>query len=498
MAAGGSEILREYLLSLGFKVNTNEERNFTNSLKKTNKLAIGVGTSLVSAGAAVVAMTQQYANSMEKLYYASRRTNSTVGNIQAMEFAAGQVGVSAGAIRQSIEGMAKVLRNSPGMQTLLESFGVPVRGRDMSDVVKDMVRQFRQLPPFLANQMAAMFGMDEDTFILMAQGLEKFEEMDKKRKEMAADAGVDAEAAAKAAVEYNNILNTTLERFSLLKAALGVALLEPMKEAANYADQFLLRLTKAVALKDSNGFADLIFDTLGDIQKKNLAAAAGSQVADGTFTLDRGARGDEFTFADYLRGYGKGGRGAGRAAMVGAGRGFVNNYGGGVSKNNAAPPSDKTAEMFQTLEEQYGLPEGVLDALWAQESSRGRNMVSPNSSSRGHFQMIKSVRKQYGVTDPYNLDQSAVGAAEMMRDLLDRNGNDVRAAVRAWNGGEPGSRYLGTDANNKYTDQVMNRIEQNMKFEIHGSNANEIANTVAERLDITTGNTLRDLKGAGQ
>lgn len=97
--------------------------------------------------------------------------------------------------------------------------------------------------------------------------------------------------------------------------------------------------------------------------------------------------------------------------------------------------AQKGSDLFSRLESQYGLPSGLLDSVWATESSRGTGkMVSP-AGAKGHFQFMDATAKQYGVTNPFDLGQSATGAAKMYSDLLKSTGGDLPKALAAYNWG---------------------------------------------------------------
>ncbi|PTN50654.1 hypothetical protein DAI43_15550 [Achromobacter xylosoxidans] len=89
--------------------------------------------------------------------------------------------------------------------------------------------------------------------------------------------------------------------------------------------------------------------------------------------------------------------------------------------------------LFAALEEQYRLPTGLLDSVWAAESSRGQNMLSPKGA-KGHFGFMDPTAAQYAVADPNDLAQSARGAARMYRDMIDQTGG-LDSALAAYNWG---------------------------------------------------------------
>lgn len=98
-------------------------------------------------------------------------------------------------------------------------------------------------------------------------------------------------------------------------------------------------------------------------------------------------------------------------------------------------------ELFSSLESQYELPAGVLDAMWAKESNRGKAMKSPKGAV-GHFQFMPSTAEQYGV-DPMDLTSAATGAAKYLSDLKKQFGGNIELALAAYNAGPGNVRKYG-------------------------------------------------------
>jgi len=108
----------------------------------------------------------------------------------------------------------------------------------------------------------------------------------------------------------------------------------------------------------------------------------------------------------------------------------------GVTIGAAPAPGPELADKEQflrQLEQQHGLPTGLLDSVWRQESGRGRNLTS-SKGARGDFQFMPGTAAQYGV-DVTSFDSSARGAAQMYEDLLHRYGGDLRMALAGYNWG---------------------------------------------------------------
>ncbi|MFP2873755.1 transglycosylase SLT domain-containing protein [Acetobacter tropicalis] len=109
--------------------------------------------------------------------------------------------------------------------------------------------------------------------------------------------------------------------------------------------------------------------------------------------------------------------------------------------NGAEPPLSKddgtgTAkrQYLGKLERKYGLPAGVLDAMWAQESSRGKNARPSSAGALGEFQIMPAVARAEGV-DANDFKQSADYAARRMSDNLHKYHGSLAASLADYNWG---------------------------------------------------------------
>ena len=93
--SGSTEILREYLLAIGYKVDESSERKFDRSLLKFDFSVVGLGKKMLATGATAQVMVGLFARSMERLYYSSKRAESAADSLQGLEYAGRQVGLGA-------------------------------------------------------------------------------------------------------------------------------------------------------------------------------------------------------------------------------------------------------------------------------------------------------------------------------------------------------------------------------------------------------------------
>ena len=82
--------------------------------------------------------------------------------------------------------------------------------------------------------------------------------------------------------------------------------------------------------------------------------------------------------------------------------------------------------LYASLEQRYGLPEGALSAVESVESG-GKDEATSPKGAKGRFQFMPATAQAYGVdvSDPVS---SAHGAAQYLSDLQKQYGS-FRAAV---------------------------------------------------------------------
>lgn len=224
--AGNAEILKEFLVSLGWRVDESGQKKFVDSVAATSLKVVELGAAIAATSAAVVAGVAKIADQMESLYFASQRTGAAVANIQALGFAAGQMGSSASAAAASLENLARFMRNSPGATGLIQSLGVQTRDangglRDTTDILKDLGKQFASMPYYRANAYAQALGIDEKTLMALRQGLGQFGD---DYKDMLAKAGLDSQQAAKSSHEFMNQVRTLGAAFTILGQKIATSL----------------------------------------------------------------------------------------------------------------------------------------------------------------------------------------------------------------------------------------------------------------------------------
>lgn len=464
------QILKEYLLSLGFKIDSTESKKFDTTIGKFDFNVLGLAKGLLAAATAAQVMVGVFARSMEKLYYSSMRAESTAGNIKSIEFAAGQVGIGGDKMRASLEAMARAMRANPGLKALLNDLGVQVEGRDKSDVLTDLVTQLKSMPFEIGSQYASMFGIDPDDLLLLQAQIEEFKKARDLRKEMARDAGLDVDAAAKAGKEYSQLLNRVIERMSVLKDIVLVDMLPGFTKAAEALERALTLVTKWYAKTDAKKELTTSVDTAGK-------AATG--------------------YWDFTKKFWNGAFGEKQAPSTPAG-----------SAPSTPADASNPNTLFSGLESRYGLSTGLLDRMWAKESSRGKNMLGPKTKAgqaKGHFQFLDGTAKEMGVNDPFDLADAAAGTARYMAILMKKYGGDVQKSLAAYNWGMGNVDRKGL-ANapwetQDYVSTISGRpltIQQTNTYQVTTQSPEEAVRKLGQHMDRTWADITRNIQGAVQ
>ncbi|HIF5914346.1 TPA: hypothetical protein ACX3KH_005419 [Raoultella ornithinolytica] len=209
-----AETLKDFLISLGFKVDEAGARKFDAVVAGTTLKAIELGVKVEAAALSVVAFTAKISSSLDNLYWASQRTGATVEGIKQIGYAVSQVGGSADSARGSLENLARFIRNNPGAEGFLNRLGVQTRDasgnmRDMATIFTGVGQRLSNMPYYRANQYAQMLGLDENTLMAMRRGIGQFSG---EYTAMAKAIGYNADVAA---VSSNKFM-TSLRSFGLL------------------------------------------------------------------------------------------------------------------------------------------------------------------------------------------------------------------------------------------------------------------------------------------
>lgn len=184
-----SDVIKEFLVGLGFKVDEKGLKTFTGGIDNATKAVTKLVTTLAGASLTVAAGVSAFASNLESLYYAAQRTGAAADSLKAADYAARDLGASAAEVRGSLEGMARFLRDNPGGEGFLQSLGVQTRDargniKDTADILVGLGQRLRSMPWYQAKQYASILGVDENTLRAIMNG-EFGRKLEENRKKLA-------------------------------------------------------------------------------------------------------------------------------------------------------------------------------------------------------------------------------------------------------------------------------------------------------------------------
>ena len=122
--------------------------------------------------------------------------------------------------------------------------------------------------------------------------------------------------------------------------------------------------------------------------------------------------------------------------------------------------SNQFDQLFLEKGKEFGVDPMILKGIASVESNFNPKAVGPKTRSgqaQGMMQFIPAMQKPYGITDPFDPEQSVTGSARMMSDLLKRYKGDVGKALEAYNGGP---RLVGKSTQTrKYAEKVQRKAQ---------------------------------------
>lgn len=485
MAGGATgEVLQEYLVKLGFQTDAISLKKFEDGLGKTGKSVFRLGAGVAGVVASVEAASAAFAYSMRKTYFAAELADSSVKKMQAMSYAGKQFGISGDSMASSIKGMAQAMRLNPGLQGLVESFGIKVSGRDKADVMMDFVKALKEMPEFVGQQYAAMFGMDPDTF---HQVREHFDEIIAKREEltrMQKEAGFDVDAQKKNILAYTAAMDKLSARFDIFASTFLSTMSPLFSKTAEWLDGIIQGWTYI--------FAD-------DKQKKAMVQGMRNAAKPATATAGGGGAptpsGEDAKalHARIMRGE-QVPPGGGTATMPqGKGpRNQRNNNPGNIEYGqfaiaHGATGSDGRFAIFPTLEAGYAAQQDLLKSY----GKKGINTISgvvgkwaPSSENdTGKYSAFVAKKMGIGANEQIDLSNPEI-RAQLSKHMSRYEGmpeSALAAADRARLGG--GSSGVVTQTNTT-------------TITVTGTGAEQTGRAVAREQGRVNSDALRNLKGA--
>lgn len=221
----GANIIREYLVSLGFKLDDNSLKKFDSALVKTAKNTFGFAASIVAVAVATTVAVDKIAKKFDDLYWVSVRTKAGAANIQDFQLALSKVGGTAQGAVAALENVARYMRTNPAAEGFMRNLGIKTRDangelRDSIDIVKQLAAL--PLPYWLKVNFAEKFGVDENTLQAIIRAAP---EAQNKLSNLYKALGIDADEAAEKSKDFENSLKDLDGELGVVSWLLGRTLL---------------------------------------------------------------------------------------------------------------------------------------------------------------------------------------------------------------------------------------------------------------------------------
>lgn len=221
MAQG--EVIKEFLVALGFKVDTSSFKKFTGGIEQATKGVVGLGGAVASIATGVTVFVTKFAESAEKLHFLSQRTGASANNIKALRAAYEQVGLSAEEANGDVEALGNSLRNW-GKADYLKQLGI--EGKDTGEKLKNLLAYLSKFKnEQLAFSIGDIFGVSHNSILAAKNNLAEFNAKYEDTLKLQKQFGTDADKAGEVAHAYMSKLRELGQAAAEAGAKIGQELL---------------------------------------------------------------------------------------------------------------------------------------------------------------------------------------------------------------------------------------------------------------------------------
>ncbi|MWK54686.1 hypothetical protein GO594_01730 [Pseudomonas otitidis] len=246
------DVIREFLVKLGFQQDERGLRRFTGGIDDATRAVTRLVATIAGASLTVAAGVSAFASNLEGLYFASQRIGASANSLRAADYAARDLGASAGEVRGSLENLSRWMRTTPGSEGFLQNLGVQTRDangnlKDTADILANVGQALAKKPYATAYQYASLLGIDENT-LRAIQNPEFAQKLAANRADFSKTGLDKATQDAHAFMEQLRSIGKEFETFSIqVQAALMEKLGPDMQRFAEWFRENGPRIAKRIA-----------------------------------------------------------------------------------------------------------------------------------------------------------------------------------------------------------------------------------------------------------
>ncbi|MGB5083528.1 MAG: hypothetical protein WBO09_02750 [Methylocystis silviterrae] len=256
-----AEILKEFLVAVGFKADEDGARKVGEHIRTMTLSAVALGASLESLAATAFAATARISKTYSDIFYQSRKVGDSAGNIKAFSHAVSQLGGTAEEAGATLEEFSrKISAGGPGQEKWLEQFIGQTRDakgalRETSEMVDSLLhsKKFLASPEYLQRRYIEMAGISENVW--RASKDPNWQRHIEDAKKFNDAIGLDPQELAKKGQAFTEELRAIWMRIGAIrdKFLLNLGFEEPLKKFKKYLDEH-----SGDILKNLNAFVDAV------------------------------------------------------------------------------------------------------------------------------------------------------------------------------------------------------------------------------------------------
>jgi hypothetical protein len=268
-----SDVIREFLVSLGFKIDANGMRRFQDAVSGSTSSVGGLGRAAFDAALQVTDAVEKMAKQYESLSYASQRTGASTGNLKAAAYAFSQIGLSAEEGAAAIERFADLMMNNPGKKSFVEGWGATAE--DTATKLKQFMHNIKKAYPkkedyFVASRQAELGGVGNDIFKQYFNNSEEFDKYFDAYNKKLEDARVNTKRIADASKDFGRALTDLSADIDIMKTKLLRDLIPPAKDAVTWLDNLVQSINNLDGTQSKPKPSDYGWSWISDIIANSL------------------------------------------------------------------------------------------------------------------------------------------------------------------------------------------------------------------------------------